>query len=81
MNSAEISQELSNLENSYKQALENHFQVEQAILELARDITNLLAKKRELQITESRSKHNLQVLKIDMSLLTKQFWSVKESGL
>ncbi len=79
--SASISQELSNLENAYKQALENHFQVEQAILELARDIINLQSKKKDLEINASKSNHILRQLKIDISLATKRFWAVKESGL
>ncbi len=81
MNSADISQQLSDLENSYKQALENHFQVEQAILELARDIINLQAKKKDLEIEASKSNHILRQLKIDISLTTKKFWSIKEQGL
>ena len=81
MNSAEISCELSNLENEYKKALENHFQVEQAILELARDIINLQARKKNLEIDASKSNHILRQLKIDISLTTKKFWSIKEQGL
>jgi len=80
MNSADISQELSNLENAYKQALENNFQVEQAILELARDIINLQAKRKDLEIQASKSNHILRQLKIDISLKTKEFWNCKNSG-
>ena len=81
MNSADISNQLVGLEEKYKQALENHFQVEQAILELARDIINLQAKKKSLEIDASKSNHILRQLKIDISLTTKRFWSTKEKGL
>ena len=81
MNSAEISQQLSDLENEYKQALENHFQVEQAILELARDIINIQAKKKSLEIDASKSNHILRQLKIDISLKTKEFWATRQQGL
>ncbi len=78
--SATISNQLVELETAYKQALENHFQVEQAILGLARDIINLQAKKKDLEIEASKSNHILRQLKIDISLTTKRFWAVKESG-
>jgi len=80
-NSANIANQLSELEISYKQALENNFQVEQAILELARDIINLQSKKKSLEIDASKSNHILRQLKIDISLKTKEFWATRNSGL
>ncbi len=79
--SATISNQLVELETAYKQALENHFQVEQAILELARDIINLQGKRKELEIQASKSNHILRQLKIDISLKTKEFWSTRQQGL
>ena len=79
--SATISNQLVELETAYKSALENHFQVEQAILELARDIINLQAKKKSLEIDASKSNHILRQLKIDISLKTKEFWATRNSGL
>ena len=81
MNSADISNHLVELETAYKSALENHFQVEQTILELSRDIINLQAKKKSLEIDASKSNHILRQLKIDISLKTKEFWNCRQQGL
>jgi len=80
-NSADISNQITEKENELANALENQQKVEQEILLLQRDILELQYKKKNLEITNSKAKHNIKQLNIEIKLLTSKFWLAKNSGL
>ncbi len=79
--SAEISQEIANTENKLKKVILYDYKVEQAILTLQRDILEKQKAKKDLEISRSKSNYNIKKLKLDISTLTKMFWTVKNSGM
>lgn len=78
--SAELSQDIATLENKLKEIILYDFKVEQAILTLQRDILEKQKAKKDLEISRSKSNYNIKKLKLDISTLTKLFWSTKQSG-
>ena len=79
--SADISNDIAELEKEQKKLLEDNHTLIQAIGELSLEIAKLTTKKKELQIAEEKSSYILKQNKIDLSMLRAKFWSVKDSGL
>ena len=79
--SAEIANEIVERENLLTSALGNQYTVEQAILTLQRDILGLQSRKKDLEIDNSKAKHIVRKLQIEIKLLEKSFWKAKNSGL
>lgn len=79
--SSEISQDIADKENELKKHIEADYNVEQSILVLQKEILDKQGKKKELEISRSKSNYNIKQIKIDISTLTKSFWNVKNQGL
>ena len=79
--SAEIANEIVERENLLTSALGNQYTVEQAILTLQRDILGLQSRKKDLEIDNSKAKHIVRKLQIEIKLLEKSFWKAKNGGL
>lgn len=79
--SAEIANQIAEQENELAKALDNQLIIEQEILLLQRNILELQIHKKDLEISNSNAKHLIKKLNIEISLLQKQFWKVKNSGL
>lgn len=68
-------------EKELKEAKDNLFQVELKVLELSKQIIDLQAQKKKYQIDESKAKHIVSTLSLDIKILISQFWSAKNGGL
>ena len=79
--SSEISQEISGKEKEISEALKNQYLVEQEILSLQRKMLELQLKKKDFETANSKAKHILRQLTIELKELTAKFWQVKDSGL
>jgi len=79
--SAEISNEIVEQENALAQALNNQQEVEQRILILQRDILAQQSSKKDLEISNSKAKHIVRKIGIEIRLLKNDFWRVKNEGL
>jgi len=60
-----------------KEAEKNNFQVAQEILLLQKDIINLQAKKKDLEISAGKSSHIIRILRIELKALENEFWNTK----
>jgi len=60
-----------------KAAEHNYFIVAQEILVLQRDIINLQAKKKDLEITASKANHVVKILRIEVKSLENEYWNAK----
>lgn len=82
MNSSqEISQEISNKEIELKKALNNLYILDQEKLNLQKDIINLQAKKKDIEILISKANHIVKEISIDIKLKTKEFWAARNENL
>ena len=79
--SVEISQEIAEQQKSLKEALSNQHIVEQEILILQRQILNLQLKKKDLELSNSKAKHNIKQIALSIKLSTNDFWTTKNEGL
>lgn len=79
--SAEIANEIVERENGFAVALEDQQKVEQEILLLQREILTLQGKKKDYEIYNSKARHLLKKITIEIKLLEKKFWAAKNSGL
>jgi len=79
--SAEIGNDIAELEKQLTEALESQHQVEQAILLLQRDILDKQRAKKDLEIANSKATHLVRKLTIETRLLRGAFWSCKNQGL
>ena len=79
--SNELAQSISDLEKKLGEALKADYEVEQAILQLQKEIIDRQAKKKDLEISRSKSSHNIKQLRIQIKLRTGEFWNSKNQGL
>lgn len=79
--SADLSQDIANKEKELSQLLDNQQTIEQEILLFQRQILDLQGKKKDLEIDNGKAKHLIRKMNIEIKILTKRFWSVRNSGL
>ena len=79
--SAELSQVIADKENELSELNQQEYIVEQEILRHQRAILRLQGAKKDLEISLSKAKHNTKQKKLEISRVTKDFWSVKNQGL
>ena len=60
-----------------KQAESDHFKVAQEILLLQRDIINLQAKKKDLEISASKASYIVKINRIELKSLENEYWNSK----
>jgi len=75
-----ISQDIDQAEKNLKQALTDAQIVEEEILLLSRDILDLQRRKKDLQITESKARHNVKQITIELRMLKNAVWNEKQGG-
>ena len=80
LSSDEIDLYRTELEQELKQALLNHGIVERQKIELQREIVNIQAKKKDIELKLSKSTQNMRVLRIEIDLAKSEFWRVKNEG-
>ena len=66
-------------EKELKSLLDNLNKVEQEKLNIQREILELQLKKKDVEIAVDKAKHLVKQKQINISLLTKQFWSEKRA--
>jgi len=81
LSSAEIGTIIDQKEKELSQAIKDYYIVEQEKLILQKEILEKQTKKKDLEISLSRSGHNLKQLGIELKLLRSKFWSAKNGGL
>lgn len=79
--SNQISQDISDKEKELKEALRNVYTLDQEKLIIQKDIINLQAKKKDIEILLSKANHIQKNMSIDLSLLRKSFWAAKGENL
>ena len=75
----EIENERVNKQKELAEAQEAHSVVEDAKLRLQRKIIGLQGEKKELEISLNRSSTNIKQIKNTISILTNEFWKLKNS--
>lgn len=78
---AEISNLIDEKAKELSLALKSHYTLEQEKLLLQRDILDLQRRKKDIEISLSKSLHNLKQMSIEQGLLKNAFFSAKNSGL
>ena len=77
MNYEEIDQKKVEKEKELKEAQQNLHTIEIEELEIAKQIVNLQAKRKDLQIAISKAKHIAKNLSLEVKILTSEFWRAK----
>jgi predicted nucleic acid-binding Zn-ribbon protein len=80
MNSNEIENIITGKEKELKQQLNDLSTIEQEKLYLQRQILEIQLQKKDLEQAIEKAKNTASQTKIELSLLTKQFWSEKRGG-
>ena len=87
MSSRDIELLITEKEKALKGLLDTHEKVAQAkilverkIIDLENKIGDLKLEKKDLQSAISKSRHTLDLTKLEIKLLTSQFWAAKNSG-
>lgn len=80
MSSLDIENQIVDAEKQLKAYLQAHATVEQEKLMIQRSILELQLKKKDIEISLDKSRHSIKQLELDIKLLTKKFWSEKNSG-
>ena len=78
---SEIDTKIVELEKELKTCIGSHEVVEQEKLLIQRDILNLQVKKKDLEMSLSKSMSNIRQLTISLRILRSQFWSARNSGI
>ena len=78
---AEIDTKIVELEKELKTCIGSHEVVEQEKLLLQREILNLQVRKKDLEISLSKSMSNIKQLTISLRILRSHFWSARNSGI
>ena len=81
LTAAEIDTKIVELEKELKSCIVSHEVVEQEKLSFQRDILNLQVKKKDVEMSLSKSMSNIRQLTISLRILKSQFWQAKNSGL
>lgn len=81
MTASEIDEEIVELEKELKRSISAHERVEQEKLSLQKDILNLQVRKKDLEMSLSKSLTNIRQLNISLRIARSKFWSVKNGGL
>jgi molybdopterin-biosynthesis enzyme MoeA-like protein len=68
-------------ERELQEAQDNLYTIEIEELEIAKQIVELQAKRKDLQIGLSKAKQVVRTLRIDISILISRFWAAKNGGL
>jgi hypothetical protein len=79
--SAEISLMIDEKEKELSKLLDSHQIVEQEKLKLQKEILVLQGKKKDFEISLSKSSHNIRQISIELKLLKSKFWAARNSGL
>lgn len=80
MSSELIANEIAEKEKALKELQKNDQIVEQEILTIQRQILDLQTKKKDLEITRSKSRHLVTEMRLDIKMKTADFWREKNSG-
>lgn len=68
-------------EQELRKAIDTQSTIEQAIIMVARQIIELQAKKKDLELAKSKANHNRQILASELRELKSRFFSARNSGL
>jgi len=79
--SYDISLEIDNKERELSELLKTNQIVEEEKLNLQKKILDLQSKKKDLEISLSKSTHSIRQMNIELKLLKSKFWGAKNSGL
>jgi len=79
--SYDISLEIDKKEKSLSELLKTNQVVEEEKLNLQKKILDMQSSKKDLEISLSKSSHNIKQINIELKLLKSKFWGAKNSGL
>jgi molybdopterin-biosynthesis enzyme MoeA-like protein len=77
MNSTEIDLLKTEKEKELREAQKNLHEVELAELELSKQIVDLQAQRKPLQIAISKARHTVRTLSLDIKILISEFWAAR----
>lgn len=80
LSSAEIDEYICRLEKELKEAIEINETVEQERLLLQKQIIELQLKKKNLDMTISKSHARIKTLQVDLRIARSKFWMVRNEG-
>lgn len=80
MSSEEFANKIAQEEKELKEMLNSHNVVEQAKMQLQRDIIALQLKKKDLEMSLSKSQLNINQKRLTIKMLTAEFWREKNQG-
>ncbi len=81
MTASEIDEKIVELEKELRQAIVAHETVEQSKLLLQREILTIQVKKKDFEMSLSKSATNIRQLNVTLRIARSKFWSAKNSGL
>ncbi len=81
MDTNELSQLLSDKENELRQALGSQEVVDNEIMEIDLRMLELRKKKKILEQAQSKARHNVKLLEIDIRKINRDFWKKPQTGL
>jgi len=80
MSSEEFANKIAQEEKELKEMLNSHNVVDQAKMQLQRDIIALQLKKKDLEMSLSKSQLNINQKRLTIKMLTAEFWREKNQG-
>jgi hypothetical protein len=81
MDTNDTSQLLSDKENELRQALGSQEVVDNEIMEIDLRMLELRKKKKILEQAQSKARHNVKLLDIDIRKINRDFWKKPQTGL
>ena len=79
MTATEIDNLKVSKEKELKIAQQDLYEVEMQELRLSKEIVNLQATKKDIQIAVSKAKHIVRTLNLDIKILVSEFWRAKDT--
>lgn len=81
MNTSELSNLIDSKEKELQEALNSFYPVEEAILNIQKQIIELQGKKKDLEIAKSKANHTIRQLNSELKILRNQFFKARNEGL
>ena len=81
MSSTDIGNVIAEKEKELSESISIQQTVDLEILEVSKKILDLQRAKKDLQISDSKAKHNVKQLSIQLRFLKSKFWSARNEGL
>jgi len=80
MDTNEVTQLIADKEKQLVLALQSQEAVDQEEISLSKKILELRIRKKDIENAQSKARHNVKMLQLEIKNLTNKYWSMKNQG-